>query len=234
MMVAPGRNAPTATLFPNIRREHHLPAPHVCELLPRQRLRRLPRPSPPRPRRCSLPLATHQHSPNPRLRHWISLRISRLLVHPPSPSPQCDCHRIRAPAFPPNRFDRRLFRTCLLLRQLLLGSSPSLCQLVPNRFLHRRLLSCVPLRLRLLLRSYIFRSHTRSLALCVILSAQISPPACVVCLSSYVCVRGGASLRLRLLNSSVRRSIDASVPHSGHNASFLSSRDLRSSQHIPV
>jgi hypothetical protein len=39
--------------YPDTRREHHPAAPRVCELPPRQRPLRLPRPSPPRPRtRC--------------------------------------------------------------------------------------------------------------------------------------------------------------------------------------
>ena len=40
--------------YPDTRREHHPAAPRVCELPPRQRPLRLPRPSPPRPRTRSL------------------------------------------------------------------------------------------------------------------------------------------------------------------------------------
>src|SRR3981081_918163 len=74
-----------------------------------------------------------------------SLQISRLLARPRSQSLQCECHRIHALAFPPNlflkftrrvpascllaadlRFHLRFFRSCLLLRQLPLGSYPLL------------------------------------------------------------------------------------------------------------
>ena len=54
-----------ATFCPDTPREHHPAALHGCELPPRQRPRRLPRPSPPRPRTCFLPRATRPHSPNP-------------------------------------------------------------------------------------------------------------------------------------------------------------------------
>lgn len=76
------------TLYPDTRREHHPTAPHVCELPPRQRPRRLPRPLPRRPRTHFLTLATRPHSPNPHLRRWTipaSLPIARptaLLVPP--------------------------------------------------------------------------------------------------------------------------------------------------------
>src|SRR5271157_1409917 len=112
-----------------------------------------------------------------------SLQISRLFVRPRSQSLQCECLRIHALAFPPNlflncvrrfpagclfaadlRFHLRLFRSCLLLRQLLLGSYPLLSQLLLNRLLHRsHLLARSSLRLRLLLLRFLFGSHTRSL-----------------------------------------------------------------------
>ena len=41
--------------YPDTRREHHPAAPRVCELPPRQRPRRLARPSPRRPRTRFLP-----------------------------------------------------------------------------------------------------------------------------------------------------------------------------------
>src|SRR5882762_2757844 len=112
-----------------------------------------------------------------------SLQISRLLARPGSQSLQCECHCIYALAFPPDlfikcarrfpagclladglRFHLRLFRSCLLLRQLLLGTCPLLSKLLLNRLLHRRhLLAGSSLRLRLLLHGFIFGSHTRSL-----------------------------------------------------------------------
>src|SRR5271156_832359 len=111
-----------------------------------------------------------------------SLQISRLL-RPRSQPLQLECHRIHALAFPPNLFlkcARRfpagcllaagvrshllLFRSCLLLRQLLLGSYPLLSKLLLNRLLYRRhLLARSSLRLRLLLLGFLFASHTRSL-----------------------------------------------------------------------
>src|SRR6266850_4864968 len=90
-----------------------------------------------------------------------SLQISRLPARPRSQSLQCECHRIHALAFSPNlllkcarrfpsgsllaaslRFHLRLFRSSLLLRQLLLGSYPHLSRLLLNRLLHRQPPSC--------------------------------------------------------------------------------------------
>src|SRR5713226_9805900 len=112
-----------------------------------------------------------------------SLQISRLLARPRSQSLQCECHRIHALAFPPNlflkdprfsarwlfaadlRFHPRFFRSCLLLRQLLLGSYPLLCQLLLNRLLHRgHFLASSSLRLCLLLLGFLFGSHARNLS----------------------------------------------------------------------
>src|ERR1035437_6461363 len=55
---------------PDTRREHHSAEPHACELPPRQRPRRLPRPSPPRPQTRFLRRAIRPHSPNPHLGRW--------------------------------------------------------------------------------------------------------------------------------------------------------------------
>src|SRR3981189_1184835 len=86
-----------------------------------------------------------------------SLQISRLLARVRTQSLQSECHRIHALAFLPNlflkcarrfpsgsllaaslRFHLRLFRSSLLLRQLLLGSYPLLSRLL----LHRQPPSC--------------------------------------------------------------------------------------------
>src|SRR5271156_825518 len=113
-----------------------------------------------------------------------SLQISRLLARPRSQSFRCECQRIHALAFPPNlilrcarrfpagclraadlRFHFRLFRGCLLLRRLLLGSRPLLSQLPLKCLLHRRhLLARSSLRLRPLLLRFLFGNHTRSLS----------------------------------------------------------------------
>src|SRR6267143_517827 len=149
------------TPYLDTRRAHHPAAPHACELPSRQRPRRLRRPSPHRPRTHFLPQATRPHSPNPHLRHWKSLQISRLLARVRTQSLQSECHRIHALAFLPNlflkcarrfpsgsllaaslRFHLRLFRSSLLLRQLLLGSYPRLSRLLLNRLLHRQPPSC--------------------------------------------------------------------------------------------
>src|SRR5580704_1051157 len=73
-----------------------------------------------------------------------ALQISRLLTRPLPPSLRGECHRIHTLTFPPNlllecarfptgwllatdlRFHFRLFRSCLVLCQLLLGSNPLL------------------------------------------------------------------------------------------------------------
>src|SRR5882762_1676056 len=112
-----------------------------------------------------------------------SLQISRLLARPRSQSLQGECHRIHALALPPNlflkctrrfpagcvladglRFHLRLFRSCLLLRQLVLGSCPLLSKLLLNRLLQRRYLPVrSSLRLRVLPLRFTLGSHTRSL-----------------------------------------------------------------------
>src|SRR5271169_4406473 len=58
------------TLYPDIRREYHPPAPHACEP-PSRQCQHVPRPSLRRPRTRFLLRATHLHSPNPHLRRWI-------------------------------------------------------------------------------------------------------------------------------------------------------------------
>jgi hypothetical protein len=50
-----GESRSLTTLCPDIRREHHPPTPHACELPSRQRFRRLLRPSLRWPRKRSLP-----------------------------------------------------------------------------------------------------------------------------------------------------------------------------------
>src|SRR6266576_307531 len=76
------------TFYPDTHREHHPAAPHACELPPRQRFRRLPRPSPTHPRTRSLPRATRPHSPNPRVGRWTipaNLPIARQPALPVPP-----------------------------------------------------------------------------------------------------------------------------------------------------
>src|SRR6516165_5675316 len=164
------RHDPLTTLYPDTRREHYPAAAlHACELRPRQCPRRLPRPSPPRPRTRFLARATRPHSPNPHVGLLARLRSQSL---------ECECHRTHALAFPLNlflqcarrfpagcllaaglRFHLRVFRSRLLLvlGQLLLGSYP-LTQL------HRRhLLAHSSLRLRLILLGFLFGGHSRSL-----------------------------------------------------------------------
>src|SRR5882762_849829 len=95
-----------------------------------------------------------------------SLQISRLLARPRSQSLQGECHRIHALALPPNLFLKctRRFRSCLLLRQLVLGSCPLLSKLLLNRVLQRRYLPVrSSLRLRVLPLRFTLGSHTRSL-----------------------------------------------------------------------
>src|SRR5579859_4590237 len=58
------------SIYHDTRREHHPAAPHAYELPPRQRPRRLARPSPRRPLTRFLPQAARPHSPNPRLGRW--------------------------------------------------------------------------------------------------------------------------------------------------------------------
>src|SRR6266853_3682993 len=70
------------TLYLDTRREHHPVAPHACELPPRRRPRRLPRPSPHRPRTRFLPRATRPHSPTPHLRRWTT-PANLPIVRPP-------------------------------------------------------------------------------------------------------------------------------------------------------
>src|SRR6266852_6558570 len=65
-----GKSCSLTTLYPDIRREHHPPAPRAYELPSHLRSRRLPRPSLRRPRTRFLPRATRRHSPNPHLRRW--------------------------------------------------------------------------------------------------------------------------------------------------------------------
>src|SRR5260370_7726891 len=62
-----GESQSVTTLYPDIRREHHPPAPRACELPSHQRSQRLPRPSLRRPRTRFLPRATRRHSPIPHL-----------------------------------------------------------------------------------------------------------------------------------------------------------------------
>src|SRR5271165_3840800 len=83
------------TSYPDTRREHHPAAPRVCVLPPRQRPRRLPRPSPPRPRTRFLAGATRPHSRNPHLGRWTipaNLPIARPLATPVPP--------VRMPPYP--------------------------------------------------------------------------------------------------------------------------------------
>src|SRR5216684_6670095 len=83
------------TFYPDARREHRSAAPHACELPPRQRHRRLPRPSPRRPRTRFLPRATRPHSPNPHLGCWTipaNLPIARPPARPVPP--------VRMPQYP--------------------------------------------------------------------------------------------------------------------------------------
>src|SRR5229473_3918625 len=83
------------TLYPDTRREHHPAAPHACELPSRQCPRRLPRPSPRRPRTRFLPRATRPHSRNPHLGHWTipaNLPIARPTALPVPP--------VRMPPYP--------------------------------------------------------------------------------------------------------------------------------------
>src|SRR5487761_538312 len=82
-------------IYPDSRREHHPAAPHACELPPRQRPRRLARPSPRRPRTRFLPQATRPHSPNPHLGPWTipaDLPIARPTALPLLP--------VRVPPYP--------------------------------------------------------------------------------------------------------------------------------------
>src|SRR5260370_20220386 len=65
-------NRSLTTLYPDIRREHHPPAPGVCELPFRQCRRHFPRPPPRRPRTHFLPRATRPRSPNRHVRHWTN------------------------------------------------------------------------------------------------------------------------------------------------------------------
>src|SRR5258708_12842776 len=74
------------TSYPDTRREHRPAAPHACALPQRQRPRRLPRPSPRRPRTRFLPRSTRPHSPNPHLGRCTT-PASRLFPPPPSPPP---------------------------------------------------------------------------------------------------------------------------------------------------
>src|SRR5713226_1366647 len=77
------------TLYPDTRQEHHPAAPHACELPPRQRPGRLPRPSPPRPRTRFLPRVIRPHSPNPHFGRWTipaNLPIARPTALPVPPA----------------------------------------------------------------------------------------------------------------------------------------------------
>src|SRR5271170_2610419 len=90
-----GMTRSLATVYPDTRREHHPAAPDACELPLRQRPRRLPRPSPHRPRTRFLPQATRPHSPNPHLRRWTipaNLPIARPTAFPVLP--------VRMPTYP--------------------------------------------------------------------------------------------------------------------------------------
>src|SRR6266403_43830 len=132
------------TPYLDTRRGHHPAAPHACELPSRQRLRRLRRPSPHRPRTRFLPQATRPHSPNPHLGCWTipaNLPIARPPARPVPPVRMAQYPRF---GFPPGclltaglRFHLRLSRSCLLLRQLLLGAYRLLSELLLIRLLHR-------------------------------------------------------------------------------------------------
>src|SRR6516162_1414786 len=94
------RHDPLTTLYPDSRREHHPAAAlHACELRPRQCPRRLPRPSPPRPRTRFLARATRPHSPNPHVGHWTIL--ANLPIARPAALP---VFRVRMPPYPPFGF----------------------------------------------------------------------------------------------------------------------------------
>src|SRR5271170_1656821 len=83
-----GMTRSLATVYPDTRREHHPAKPHACELPPRQRPRRLPRPSPHRPRTRFLRRATRLHSPNPHFGRWTipaNLPIARPTALPVPP-----------------------------------------------------------------------------------------------------------------------------------------------------
>src|SRR5229473_4782507 len=83
------------TSHPDTRREHHPAAPHAYALPPRQRHRRLPRPSPRRPRTRFLLRATRPHSPNPHFGCWTipaNLPIARPTALPVPP--------VRMPPYP--------------------------------------------------------------------------------------------------------------------------------------
>ena len=83
------------TICQDIRREHHPPTLHACELPSRQRSRRLPRPSLRRPRMRSLPRATRRHSPSPHPRRWTFPANPGLPARTRFRSIRCECHRIR-------------------------------------------------------------------------------------------------------------------------------------------
>src|SRR6266481_474864 len=83
------------TFYPDAHWEHRPAAPHARELPPRRRHRRLPLPSPRRPRTRFLPRATRPHSPNPHLRGWTilaNLPIARPSARPVAP--------VRMPPYP--------------------------------------------------------------------------------------------------------------------------------------
>src|SRR6516165_640630 len=147
------RHDPLTTLYPDTRREHYPAAAlHACELRPRQCPRRLPRPSPPRPRTRFLARATRPHSPNPHVGLLARLRSQSL---------ECECHRTHALAFPLNLFlqcARRFPAGCLLAAGLrfhlrLFGAVFFLgVTHLPSFLVHRRhLLAHSSLRLRLIL-----------------------------------------------------------------------------------
>src|SRR5438876_2755344 len=66
-----GESLSLSIFHPDIPRERHPPVPHACELLSRQRPRRLPHPSLRQLRTRFPPRSTRRHSPNPHLGRWI-------------------------------------------------------------------------------------------------------------------------------------------------------------------